>query len=254
MSAAGPKRSPVSPASEQSATVILAKRGPVAWLTLNRPAVFNAYNVRMRDELYEALWAVHHDPEVGAMVLAGAGAAFSTGGDVSEFGQAPSPIVARWVRFRRDVWQLLRCLPVVSIAALHGYAVGGGLEMALLCDFAIAASDTRLCLPETGMGMIPGVAGTQTAPRRLGPGWALDLALTGRWIDANLARRIGLVTEITPARRLEGTVQRLALGLSRIPREISAALRSAVWEGLDLSLAQALAHERHLAARVKSFA
>jgi len=253
MSAAGPKPSPASPASEPSTTVVLAKRGPVAWLTLNRPAVFNAYNLRMRDELYQALWAVHHDPEVGAMVLAGAGSAFCTGGDLSEFGHAPSPIVARWVRFRRDVWQLLRSLPVVSIAALHGYAVGGGLEMALLCDFAIAASDTRLSLPETGMGMIPGVAGTQTAPRRLGLGWALDLALTGRWIDANLARRIGLVAEITPPSQLDARVQRLALKLSLIPRQLSAALRCAVWEGLELPMAQALSHERQLAARVKSF-
>jgi len=144
-----------------------AKRNRVAWITLNRPRQLNAYNVAMRDDLFAALSAIHDDPEVRAMVLSGAGSAFSTGGDVSEFGSAPSPTVARWVRFRRDVWGRLRGLPIPTIAAVHGYAVGGGLEMLLLCDIAIATPDASFCLPETGLGMIPGVAGTQTAARRL---------------------------------------------------------------------------------------
>src|SRR5207245_10854994 len=122
-------------------------------VTLNRPRQFNAYNMAMRDELFAALGAIHDDPEVRAMVLRGAGASFSTGGDLAEFGTAPSPIIARWVRFRRDVWGTMRAVPIPTIAAIHGYTVGGGLEMALLCDLAIAADDTRICLPETGAGM-----------------------------------------------------------------------------------------------------
>lgn len=228
-------------------TVLLAKQGPVAWVTLNRPEVFNAYNMQMRDELYEALWAVHHDFEIRAMVLAGAGAAFSTGGDLAEFGRAPSPVVARWVRFRRDVWQLLRTVPVPTIAALHGYVVGGGLEMALLCDLAIAADDTRLRLPETGVGMIPGVAGTQTAPRRLGIAWALDLCLSGRWIDPKTAMRIGLVSDICPAAKLAAKAQALAQKLGRVPREFAAIAKTAVWGGLDLPLCEGLSLERRLA-------
>lgn len=227
-------------------TVLFAKRGSVAWLTLNRPEVYNAYNMQMRDELYEALWAVHHDPEVRAMVLTGAGEAFSTGGDLAEFGRAPSPIVARWVRFRRDVWQLLRTLPIPTIAAVHGYVVGGGLEMALLCDLAIAADNARFRLPETGVGMIPGVAGTQTAPRRLGVGWALDLCLTGRWIDPKTAMRIGLVSEIFPAVKLAAKAQALAQEMGRAPRELSAIVKSAVWGGLELPLCEALRLERRL--------
>src|SRR6266446_2215332 len=152
--------------------VLYDKRDDVAWVTLNRPDRLNAYNVEMRDNLFEVLRAIHDDPGVRAMVLTGAGNSFSTGGDVSEFGQAPSPVAARWIRFRRDVWGRLRSLPIPTVAAIHGFTVGGGLEMALLCDFAIAADDTRFCLPETGLGMVPGVAGTQTAPRRLKPGWA----------------------------------------------------------------------------------
>src|SRR6267143_6046587 len=126
-------------------TVIYEKRDGVAWVTLNRPDKYNAYNVAMRDDLFQVLSAIHDDPEVRAMVLAGAGPAFSTGGDVSEFGSAPSPTVARWVRFRRDVWGRLRTLSIPTVAAVHGYAVGGGLEMVLLCDMAIATEDASFC-------------------------------------------------------------------------------------------------------------
>src|ERR1700731_3443962 len=116
--------SSASPASGFS-TVIYEKRDGVAWVTLNRPEKFNAYNVAMRDDLFQVLGAVHEDPEVCAMVLAGTGAAFSTGGDGSECGQAPSPTSARWIRFRRDVWGRLRSLAIPTVAALHGFTVGG---------------------------------------------------------------------------------------------------------------------------------
>jgi enoyl-CoA hydratase len=232
--------------------VLFEKRGTIAWVTLNRPAQYNAYNVEMRDGLYEALWAVHHDPEISAMVLAGNGPAFSTGGDLHEFGQAPSPVVARWVRFRRDVWGLLRSLPVPTVAAVHGFTVGGGLEMLLLCDLAVAADDTRICLPETGSGMIPGVAGTQTAARRIGLGWALDLCITGRWIDPNQALCIGLVAEVVPAAILERRAQELAQELGRVPRDVAAIVKAAIWEGLDLPMGRALELERRLAERLKA--
>jgi enoyl-CoA hydratase len=230
--------------------VLFDKRGNVAWVTLNRPKQYNAYNIAMRDGLYEALWAVHHDPEVRAMVLTGAGPAFSTGGDLHEFGQAPSPVVARWVRFRRDVWGLLRSLPVPTIAAVHGFTVGGGLEMLLLCDLAVAADDTRICFPETGTGMIPGVAGTQTASRRLGLGWALDLCITGRWIDPAQALCIGLVAEVVPLAMLERRALVLAQELSRVPRQVAALAKTAIWEGLELPMEQALELERRLAQRL----
>ncbi|MBF6561110.1 MAG: enoyl-CoA hydratase/isomerase family protein [Candidatus Binataceae bacterium] len=234
-----------------SGTVLLDRRDGVAWITLNRPDRLNAYNVAMRDDLFAALDAVADDGALRAMVLAGAGPAFSTGGDVSEFGSAPSPIAARWVRFRRDVWGRLRTLAMPTVAAVHGFTVGGGLEMALLCDLAIAAEDVRFCLPETGLGMIPGVAGTQTAPRRLKFGWALDLNLTGRWIDAHQALFIGLVAEVVPLRTLDRRAQALARALGRLPRECVAMARMAVWEGLNSSLEQGLELERRLAGRLE---
>ena len=240
--------------SKDSSAVLYARRGPVAWVTLNRPDHFNAYNMAMRDELFSILGAIHDDTEVRAMVLRGAGKAFSTGGDLEEFGRAPSPIVARWVRFRRDVWGLMRALPIPTVAAIHGYTVGGGLEMALLCDVAIAATDTRICLPETGAGMIPGVAGTQTAARRLGLGRGLDLCITGRWIDAQEALLIGLVAEVVGPASLDRRALGLARELGRAPREHSALLKLCVWDGLDLPLGAGLDLERRLAKRLARMA
>ncbi len=236
------------------AAVRYQKRGAVAWVTLNRPDQYNAYNVAMRDDLFQILSAVADDPELRAMVLTGAGPAFSTGGDLHEFGSAPSPIAARWVRFRRDVWGRLRALPIPTIAAVHGFTVGGGLEMALLCDIAIAADDTRICLPESGVGMIPGVAGTQTASRRLGLGRALDLTITGRWIDAQDALLIGLVAEVVPAKRLDRRAMEIARGLAKQPRQRSAIAKLAVWGGLDLPLGEGLNLERRLARRMALWA
>lgn len=229
--------------------VLYRKRGAIAWVTLNRPGQLNAYNVAMRDDLFAILTAIHEDPEVRAMVLTGAGSAFSTGGDLHEFGSAPSPTIARWVRFRRDVWGRLKALPIPTVAAVHGFTVGGGLEMALLCDVAIAADDTRMCFPETGVGMIPGVAGTQTAPRRIGLGRALDMCITGRWIDARDALLVGLVAEVVPAAGLERRALEIARELGRLPREQSALVKLAVWGGIDLPLAEGLALERRLARR-----
>jgi enoyl-CoA hydratase len=237
-------------ARETGPAVLYAKRGEIAWVTLNRPDRLNAYNVAMRDAMFETLSAIHDDPDVRAMVLRGAGDSFSTGGDVSEFGQAPSPIAARWIRFRRDVWGRLKSLRVPTVAAVHGFTVGGGMEMALLCDVVIAADDSRFCLPETGLGMVPGVAGTQTAPRRLKPGWALDLCITGRWIDAQQALSIGLVAKVVSRKVLDQTAHRYARMMSRNAPERTAIAKLAVWEGLNCSLAQGLELESRLAQRL----
>ena len=226
----------------------LVDDGRVAVVTLNRPERSNAYDVAMRDALYAALTAVRDDPGVRALVLCGNGPAFSTGGDVAEFGSAPSPIRAREVRWLRDVWGTLWALPAISIAAVHGYAVGGGFEMALLCDQCIAATDARFALPETGLGMIPGVAGTQTLPRLVGQGRAMHYALTGAWLDAPEARACGLVARVVPRRALLPTALAEARAVARLAPGVAARLKRAINDGAELALARGLALERTLAA------
>src|SRR5262245_26994182 len=201
----------------------------------------------MRDDLYAVFGAADEDPEVRALVLRGRGRAFSTGGDLTEFGTAPSPFVAREVRWRRDVWGRLLGLRAASIAAVHGYAVGGGFEMALLCDLCLAADDARFALPETGLGMIPGVGGTQTLVRRVGPGRALEIVLCGGWLDAGGAEALGLGLGVVPRARLEATGVAPARRLARVPVGAALAARRCGRAAHDLPLEAGLALERRLA-------
>ena len=228
------------------ATIQLAKRGAVAIVTLDRPESLNAYNVAMRDDLFAALGAVDDDPDVRVLVLRGAGRAFSTGGDLREFGSAPSAVVARAVRFQRDVWGRLLNLRAATLAAVHGPTVGGGMEMMLLCDVRIAASDTRMALPETGLGMIPGVAGTQTLPRAAGLSRAMDMTLTGRTLDARAAQRIGLVHRVVPRARLLPTALATARELARLDPPVVQAIRRAVRAAFDAPIASGTELERRL--------
>lgn len=227
-------------------TVLYEKEGSLALVTLNRPGRLNAYNVAMRDDLYQILLAVRDDPEVRVMILRGAGPAFSTGGDVSEFGSAPSPVGAREIRWRRDVWGTLLALPQPTIAAVHGYTVGGGMEMALLCDLCIAADDTIFFLPESGLGMIPGVVGTQTAPRAIGLGRALDMVLTGKRVNAQEAVRIGLANRVVPRETLLTEARTLAYTLAQHDPRVIALAKRAIRQGSDLNLAEGLQLERRL--------
>jgi len=232
------------------AAILYEKEGPLALVALNRPTVLNAYNVQMRDDLYQVLRAVRDDPEVRVMILRGEGPAFSTGGDVAEFGSAPSPIGAREVRWRRDVWGTLLSLPQPTIAAVHGYTAGGGMEMALLCDLCIAAEDTIFFLPETGLGMIPGVGGTQTAPRAIGLGRALDMVLTGRRVGAQEALHIGLANRVVPRGTLLTAAKALAYTLAQYDPKIVALAKRAIRQGGDLSLAEGLSLEKRLFAMI----
>lgn len=228
------------------AAVLYEKQDTLAIVSLNRPTKLNAYNVQMRDDLYQVLQAVRDDPEVRVMILRGEGPAFSTGGDVSEFGSAPSPVGAREVRWKRDVWGTLLRLPQPTIAAVHGYTAGGGMEMALLCDVCIAAEDAIFFLPETGLGMIPGVGGTQTAPRAIGLGRALDMVLTGKRIGAQEALRIGLANQLVPRPTLLTAAKALAYTLAQHDPQVVAFAKRAIRQGADLSLAEGLRLERRL--------
>ncbi len=227
----------------------LEKSGAVACITLNRPHVHNAYDTRMRDALYEALLAVRDDPEVRAVILRGAGRSFCSGGDLREFGTAPSLVAAREARWRRDVCGLLASLPKATIAAVQGYAVGGGLELALLCDLCLLASNARLRYPETGLGMIPGLGGTQTTTHLARLGRAQELVLSGCWLTAREAVEWGLALACLPRPRLWPATQHLARQCATLSPALLAASKRVVWEGSELPLTTALDLERRLATR-----
>src|SRR5215204_706970 len=162
----------------------------VATITLNRPAALNAVNLAMRDALWELLLAVRDDPDVRVAILRGAGEqAFCAGADVKEFGSAPSVVEARRARQQRDLWGLMLEMETPLIAQIHGWALGAGCEMSLLCDLRIAAEDARLGLPEVTLGYIPSAGGTQTLPRTVAASDAMRMILSGEPVDAATALR-----------------------------------------------------------------
>ena len=226
--------------------IVLERAERIVTLTFDRPEVLNAYDRRMRDEIFAALEWLHGERGVSVLVVRGNGRAFSTGGDLAEFGTAPSPVRAREVRQQRDVWRLWATLPCVSIAAVHGHAAGGGFEMALLCDLIVCASDAVFTLPETGLGLIPGVGGTQTLPRAIGPGRAAEVLLAGRSLDARAAVQTGLALRVVAPGRLRPTAATLARRLAALDPVVLRAVKACVQRGSDLPLPAGLALERRL--------
>src|SRR3990172_2496980 len=230
------------------ATILYEKDGPLAWITLNRPQVLNALNLQMRDELWTAFEAIRDDPDVRAVVLKGAGErGFSAGADISEFGTAPSYVEARRARHQRDLWGLMLAIPKPLVAAIHGFALGAGLEMSLYCDLRIAAQDARLGLPEVNLGYIPSAGGTQTLPRTIAPGIAMEMILSGDPIDAAEALRLGLVHRVVPIDQLYPEAEAAARRLAALPPQAVGLGKEAIREGLDLPLAGAIELEARLA-------
>jgi enoyl-CoA hydratase/carnithine racemase len=228
--------------------VIYKKEGGVAWVTLDRPAALNAINLRMRDRLWEVLQAIRDDPDVGVAIVAGAGErAFCAGADIKEFGTAPSYIAARAARQARDVWSIMLHLDKPLIAAVHGFAYGGGCELSLYCDLRIAAEDARFGLPEVTLAYLPSAGGTQLLPRTISPGVALGMILSGEPIDAREALRLGLVQRVVPRAELLGEARRMAALLLSLPRAALLYAKEAIREGLSLPLEQGLALEARLA-------
>jgi enoyl-CoA hydratase len=228
-------------------TIIYEKRDGIAYVTLNRPHALNAYNVKMRDELYEVLSAIKVDSDIRVVILKGAGEkAFCAGADLTEFLTAPPPVFARQARFARDIWGLFLGIDKPFIAALHGYVLGSGIEMALCCDIRLASDDARFGLPETGLGIIPAAGGSQTLPRTVGPAAALDILLTGRWLDAPEALKLKLVNRVVPRPSLLPTAAKLAGKISAFNPLAVRYVKQAVRRGLDMTLAEGLALEARL--------
>jgi enoyl-CoA hydratase len=229
-------------------TIIYQKQNGIAYVILNRPHALNAYNLKMRDELYQVLGAIKDDPEVKVAIFRGAGErAFCAGADITEFLTAPSPIIARQARWERDVWGLFLSLTKPLIAALHGYVLGSGIEIALCCDIRLASEDVQFGLPEPQLGIIPAAGGSQTLPRVIGGAKALEILLSGRWIKADEAHRLKLVNRVVSRKELLPQAERLARKIAHFDPVAVSYAKQAIIRGLDLSLKQGLELEARLA-------
>jgi enoyl-CoA hydratase len=220
--------------------ILREDHGRVALVTINRPEKRNALDGATRTELLGTLDAIRADPAIRVVVITGAGdKAFVAGADISEF-EGRSPIDQFRVMSDRTIFDAVDRFPKPVIAALNGFTLGGGCELAMACDIRIAADTARLGQPEVNLGIIPGGGGTQRLPRLVGAGAAFKLLYTGDLIGAAEALRIGLVDEVVPAAELrdralalaEGIAQKSPVALQLIKEAVRASLRLPLDEGL----------------------
>ena len=226
---------------------LVEKADRIAWVTLNRPEKLNALNNEVLEELEQIFADLEQDAKVGVVVLTGAGEkAFVAGADIAEL-RTLDTAGARVQALRgQAVYQRIESLPKPVIAAVNGFALGGGCELALACHIRIASETARFGLPEVSLGIIPGYGGTQRLARLVGKGVALDLILSGEMTPAAEALRMGLVSRVVPAADLLATAQKLARTiLSRGPLALRSAL-AAVNEGLEMPQEQGLQYEAAL--------
>lgn len=232
--------------------IIYEKKEGIAWITLNRPKAMNAVNIRMRDELYEVLPAIKDDPEVKVAILKGAGdRAFSVGADISEFGTTPSQTIARQVRWERDLWGMFLSVQKPLIAAINGFALGAGIEMAMCCDIRIATENSQFGLPEANLGMVPTAGGSQTMPRLVLHGHVSHIVLTAERIDANEALRIGLINRVVPSDQLVSSAESIASDMMSNDSSALQYAKEAITRGLDMPLHLALEMECRLATTLR---
>ena len=231
----------------ETANLRFEKRPPLAIVTLDRPKVLNALNAATFTELDAALDDIAADTSIRVVLLTGAGdRAFAAGADIRELTPLTAEEGRKFALRGQAVFRKLETLGKPVIACVHGFALGGGCELAMACTLRIAADDARLGQPEVKLGIIPGYGGTQRLPRLVGRGAALKLLLTGGAIDAHEALRIGLVDEVVPAAELMQRAEALALEIvANAPLAVAQTIR-AVDQGLDLSLEQALDREAAL--------
>ncbi|HEX76801.1 MAG TPA: enoyl-CoA hydratase/isomerase family protein [Dehalococcoidia bacterium] len=179
-------------------TIILDKKPPIAYLTFNRPDVLNSINLQMIREFRDALENVGSDKGLRILIITGAGRAFQAGADIKYMTGLSLLEFHEYNHSGMKNMDLLESLPQVSIAAVNGYALGGGLEVALACDIRILSEKARVGVPEVKLGILPGAGGTQRLPRIVGKGRALEMITTGEMIDAQEAYRIGLANKVVP--------------------------------------------------------
>lgn len=228
--------------------IIFDRDGAVATITINRENVRNALNQATTGEIHAALRAVEEDEALRVAIITGAGdKAFAAGADITELRAAPSAIATRRMSEQsHELGLYIAQMSKIVIAAIKGFALGGGLEVAMSCDIRLAADTARLGQPEINLGIMPGFGGTQRLTRLVGPGMAKLLNLTGEMITAEEALRIGLVEQVYPAPELMSAARELANQLaSKAPLAV-AAIKQAINRGMDMSLPDACMYEAAL--------
>jgi enoyl-CoA hydratase/carnithine racemase len=224
--------------------VLYEKKGAIAYVTVNRPKVLNALNTPTWKDLRIAFEDARDDDSVRGVILTGAGdKAFIAGADISELAHATAIDAERSSRFGQDVLDLIENLRKPVIAAINGFALGGGCETAMACTIRIALDSAKFGQPEVKLGLLPGGGGTQRLPRLVGKGRALQLILSGEMINAQEAYRIGLVNEIVPAAKLIGRAEQILNQIaSNAPVSVRLSLE-AVNKGMDTNQSEGFALE-----------
>ncbi|MCX7692503.1 enoyl-CoA hydratase [Tepidimonas taiwanensis] len=226
-------------------TLLTRTEGPVGIITLNRPKQLNALNDRLMDELGAALRAFDADDAIGCIILTGSEKAFAAGADIAAMAQYTFSDVYRTEYITRN-WEALRHVRKPVIAAVAGFALGGGCEVAMMCDLIIAADNAKFGQPEVKIGVVPGAGGTQRLPRAIGKAKAMDMVLTGRMMDAAEAERAGLVSRVVPLDKLMDEALAVALSIASLPRLAVLAAKEAVNRAFEGPLSDGLMYERRL--------
>lgn len=225
-------------------TIRAERRGRVAVITLDRPEALNALNSTLMREVVDTAVTLDEDSEVGAIVLTGSERAFAAGADIKEMAvKGYAEVLLE--NFFAD-WDRFAALRTPTIAAVSGYALGGGCEVAMMCDLLIAAENARFGQPEITLGTIPGIGGTQRLTRAVGKAKAMDLVLTGRMMDAAEAERAGLVSRVVPIERLLDEALEVAEKISSMSLPAAYAAKEAVANAFESSLADGVRFERRL--------
>jgi len=227
----------------QYQSILVERRGAVGIVTLNRPAALNALSAALVQELGAALDELEADAAIGAIVLTGSERAFAAGADVKEMASKTYPEIYTEDFITRGWERVAQCRKPV-IAAVAGFALGGGCEIAMMCDIVIAADTARFGQPEITLGTMPGAGGTQRLPRFVGKAKAMDLCLTGRMMDAAEAERAGLVSRIVPAAELLAEAVKVGERIAAMSRPIAMMVKEAVNRAYETTLAEGVGFER----------
>ena len=226
-------------------TLLVETRGRVGLITLNRPKALNALNAALIRELGQALDAFEADPAVGAVVLTGSDKAFAAGADIKEMA-AKTYMQAYVEDFITNGWERITTCRKPVVAAVAGFALGGGCEVAMMCDFILAADTAKFGQPEITIGTIPGAGGTQRLTRAVGKAKAMEMVLTGRMMAADEAERAGLVARVVPAAELLDEALKVADKIAALSRPLVMMAKEAVNAAFEMPLAQGIRFERRL--------